>query len=258
MAGVNEGAAARQRHAGHRPVAHHLEHRLRHAGALPRLQRADRAHRRAVHVRLGLRPRPRQRGAAVRAARADAPSRRSPASSPSAASSRGRRRAHQLAPALRPLRRQQAPHERDDLPAPRGAARGAHARAVRAPRLRRPRLRPSGRDVLAARGRRRVRQGACTCSTPPGTRSGTTRCWSSSRAAGRCCSWPTSPTRPAAFANDQQAGFHNNPVDGVRSIRRVSSGWRRTGTPRSSSPTTWTTFKGYALAPDPFTAGGGA
>ena len=25
----------------------------------------------------------------------------------------------------------------------------------------------------------------------------------------------------AAYAADQQAGFHNNPVDGVRSIRRI-------------------------------------
>ena len=62
---------------------------------------------------------------------------------------------------------------------------------------------------------------------------------------------------PAAFANEQQAGFHNNPVDGVRSIRRVkqlAKEW--------DAEVIYThdmeVFGTYALAPEPFTAGGGA
>ena len=38
---------------------------------------------------------------------------------------------------------------------------------------------------------------------------------------------------PAAFAADQQAGFHNNPVDGVRSIRRSQAARARSGARRS-------------------------
>jgi 4-pyridoxolactonase len=56
----------------------------------------------------------------------------------------------------------------------------------------------------------------------------------------------------AAFAADQQAGFHNNPVDGVRSIRRVkrlAKEW--------DAEVIFThdmeAFRGYALAPEPFT-----
>jgi 4-pyridoxolactonase len=59
----------------------------------------------------------------------------------------------------------------------------------------------------------------------------------------------------AAFAADQQAGFHNNPVDGVRSIRRckrIAKDW--------NAEVVFThdmdRFKTYALAPEPFTAGG--
>jgi 4-pyridoxolactonase len=55
----------------------------------------------------------------------------------------------------------------------------------------------------------------------------------------------------AAYANDQQAGFHNNPVDGVRSIRRVkrlAKEW--------DAEVIFThdmeIFKTYALAPEPF------
>src|SRR6202140_417985 len=62
---------------------------------------------------------------------------------------------------------------------------------------------------------------------------------------------------PAAYANDQQAGFHNNPVDGVRSIRRIkrlAKEW--------DAQVVFThdmdVFRTYALAPEPFTAGGGA
>jgi 4-pyridoxolactonase len=62
---------------------------------------------------------------------------------------------------------------------------------------------------------------------------------------------------PAAYANDQQAGFHNNPVDGVRSIRRIkrlAKEW--------DAEVVFThdmdVFRTYALAPEPFTAGGGA
>ncbi len=67
----------------------------------------------------------------------------------------------------------------------------------------------------------------------------------------------------SAFANDQQAGFHNNPVDGIRSIARIKrlvKEWR--------AEVIFThdieAFKSYALAPEPFTgsralstAGGG-
>jgi 4-pyridoxolactonase len=62
---------------------------------------------------------------------------------------------------------------------------------------------------------------------------------------------------PTAFAADQQAGFHNNPVDGVRSIRRVkrlAKEW--------DAEVVFThdmdVFKTYALAPERFTPGGGA
>jgi 4-pyridoxolactonase len=54
-----------------------------------------------------------------------------------------------------------------------------------------------------------------------------------------------------AYANDQQAGFHNNPVDGVRSIRRIkrlASEW--------DAEVIFThdmeAFKSYVLAPEPF------
>jgi 4-pyridoxolactonase len=68
----------------------------------------------------------------------------------------------------------------------------------------------------------------------------------------------------AAYANDQQAGFHNNPVDGVRSIRRI----KRLAKERQAE-VIFThdseIFKTYALAPEPFLgsralsiAGGGA
>jgi 4-pyridoxolactonase len=54
-----------------------------------------------------------------------------------------------------------------------------------------------------------------------------------------------------AYANEQQAGFHNNPVDGVRSIRRVkrlAKDW--------DAEVIFThdmeVFQTYALAPEPF------
>jgi 4-pyridoxolactonase len=68
----------------------------------------------------------------------------------------------------------------------------------------------------------------------------------------------------AAYENDQQAGFHNNPVDGVRSIARIKRLAKQWG-----AEVVFThdmeAFKSYALAPEPFTgsralsaAGGGA
>ena len=67
----------------------------------------------------------------------------------------------------------------------------------------------------------------------------------------------------AAFAADQQAGFHNNPVDGVRSIRRCKRLAKEWG-----AEVVFThdmgIFQTYALAPEPFlgsrpgTAGGAA
>ena len=60
---------------------------------------------------------------------------------------------------------------------------------------------------------------------------------------------------PAAFANDQQAGFHNNPVDGVRSIRRIKR-LAREWHAEVIFTHDMETFRGYALAPEPFSAGG--
>ena len=68
----------------------------------------------------------------------------------------------------------------------------------------------------------------------------------------------------AAFAADQQAGFHNNPVDGVRSIRRCKRLAKEWG-----AEVIYThdmgIFQTYPLAPEPFfgsrpgsTAGGAA
>jgi 4-pyridoxolactonase len=63
---------------------------------------------------------------------------------------------------------------------------------------------------------------------------------------------------PAAFERDQQAGFHNNPVDGVRSIRRCKRLAKEYGADILFSHD-MATFEGYALAPDPFSfTGGGA
>jgi len=68
----------------------------------------------------------------------------------------------------------------------------------------------------------------------------------------------------AAYANDQQAGFHNDPVAGVRSIRRI----KRLATDWGAEVVfthDMEAFKSYALAPQPFMgsrtlsrAGGGA
>jgi 4-pyridoxolactonase len=62
---------------------------------------------------------------------------------------------------------------------------------------------------------------------------------------------------PAAFANDQQAGFHNNPVDGVRSIRRIKR-LAREWDAEVIFTHDMETFRGYSLAPEPFSAGGSA
>jgi 4-pyridoxolactonase len=55
----------------------------------------------------------------------------------------------------------------------------------------------------------------------------------------------------AAFANDQQAGFHNNPVDGVRSIRRVKRLAKEWGAEVIFTHD-MEVFNTYALAPEPF------
>lgn len=56
----------------------------------------------------------------------------------------------------------------------------------------------------------------------------------------------------AAYANDQQAGFHNDPVAGVRSIRRIKRLAKEWG-----AEVVFThdmeAFRSYALAPEPFT-----
>jgi 4-pyridoxolactonase len=56
----------------------------------------------------------------------------------------------------------------------------------------------------------------------------------------------------AAFAAEQQAGFHNNPVDGVRSIRRVRRLAREWGAEVIFTHD-MEAFRSYALAPEPFT-----
>lgn len=55
-----------------------------------------------------------------------------------------------------------------------------------------------------------------------------------------------------AYANDQQAGFHYNPVAGVRSIRRVKRLAKEWGAEVIFSHDS-EAIKGYALAPDAFT-----
>jgi len=61
----------------------------------------------------------------------------------------------------------------------------------------------------------------------------------------------------AAFAAEQQAGFHNNPVDGVRSIRRCKQIAKEWGAEIVFSHDA-ERFAGYPLAPEPFTLGGGS
>jgi 4-pyridoxolactonase len=56
---------------------------------------------------------------------------------------------------------------------------------------------------------------------------------------------------PAAYANDQQAGFHNNPVEGVRSIRRIKR-LAKVWDAEVIFTHDMEVFKTYALAPDPF------
>jgi 4-pyridoxolactonase len=66
-----------------------------------------------------------------------------------------------------------------------------------------------------------------------------------------------------AYASDLQAGFHNDPVAGVRSIRRIKRLAKEWGAEVIFTHDA-EVFKGYALAPEPFTgsevlstAGGG-
>ncbi|HWD85295.1 MAG TPA: N-acyl homoserine lactonase family protein [Solirubrobacteraceae bacterium] len=57
-----------------------------------------------------------------------------------------------------------------------------------------------------------------------------------------------------AYENDQQAGFHYDPVAGVRSIRRIRRLVREWGAELLFSHD-MNVFKNYALAPEPFTGG---
>jgi 4-pyridoxolactonase len=54
-----------------------------------------------------------------------------------------------------------------------------------------------------------------------------------------------------AFAADQQAGFHNDPVAGVRSIRRCKR-LAREWDAEVVFTHDMEAFRGYALAPEPF------
>ena len=230
-----------------------MEHRLRDARPLPGLQRAHRAPRRPVHVRRWLRPRPGQGRAALRTARADGRADRPRSAREVRLRSRGRRRGDQLAPALRPLRRQQA-SRRTRRPSCTTTSCARRARPSRssasATRTRAPTTRtPSSSCSRATSSSPR----ASTCSTRPVIRSGTTRCCLSSRAAARCFSWPMSPTRR-------------------RRMRATSAGWlpqRPSGRGPLHSPHQTAgqgvgadvifthdaeAFQGYALAPEPFTA----
>jgi 4-pyridoxolactonase len=59
----------------------------------------------------------------------------------------------------------------------------------------------------------------------------------------------------AAYAADQQAGFHNDPVAGVRSIRRIKRLVREWDADLLFSHDS-EVFAGYALAPEPFVGSG--
>ena len=56
---------------------------------------------------------------------------------------------------------------------------------------------------------------------------------------------------PAAYANDQQAGFHVDPVAGVRSIRRVKRLVRQHGAELFFTHD-MESFENYKLAPDSY------
>ncbi len=60
---------------------------------------------------------------------------------------------------------------------------------------------------------------------------------------------------PAAYANDQQAGFHHDPVAGVRSIARIKR-LAREWDAEVIFTHDMETFKTYALAPEPFVGSG--
>ena len=96
-----------------------------------------------------------------------------------------------------------------------------NAGAVRAPRLRRPGLGPTGARVLAARGRRRAREGPSPVSH---ARAHGRSLLAARRGPGRGAPllfMADVSYTPAAYATSSRPGFHNNPVDGVRSIRRI-------------------------------------
>jgi 4-pyridoxolactonase len=59
---------------------------------------------------------------------------------------------------------------------------------------------------------------------------------------------------PAAYANDQQAGFHNNPIDGMRSIRRIKQ-LAKEWDAQVLFNHDMEIFNTYTLAPQPFTPG---
>ncbi len=58
---------------------------------------------------------------------------------------------------------------------------------------------------------------------------------------------------PAAYENDQQAGFHNDPVAGVRSIRRVKRLVRQHDAELFFTHD-MESFRNYKLAPDHYGA----
>ena len=166
----------------------------------------------------------------------------------------GRRRDHQLASALRPLRRQPAPDRtRRPTCTARSCARRARPSRSSASATRIAGWDHAGREVLAARGRRRVREGHAPL---PHARAHGRALLAAGRAGGQ----------PAAAVHGRRV-LHAGGVRG-RAAGRVpqqpgrrraldppaSSGWRKEWDAEIIFTHDMETFRGYALAPEPFTA----
>ena len=200
------------------------------AGADPRLQRPDRARRRALPLRHRLRPRAHERACCP----FELPGADAGADDPGAARAlrlpaRRRDDARQLAPALRPRRRQQALHgQRARAATRRSSRRRATTSRSSSSATRTRRWDYEGAQLRDRLRRRRAREGplAVRDARPHGRPLLAAR-RSRTRARSRCCSRSTSSTRARRCEKGIQPGFHNDPVAGVRSIRRVKDARRR-------------------------------